>query len=225
MIVEPTCASPPYTSGPPGHLGKLSGNPCTDSSGLRRFQPIPIPQRHARSGAQADTAAVSNPRGGTSGAGATALSRLRLGPMLRQRVHLVLTLGIAALGAMAVSPVSAQDPVQPKNGQYNAKCPEGAFDQCGESYWTVSNKGRTIKPDAKAPWPNDLDDPSIGICGRYNPITTEKIAIKDGEFTHHGKWKGRDFTWKGEWVKPGKVKGFVKWDGCPGKHDYVGRPQ
>jgi hypothetical protein len=141
--------------------------------------------------------------------------------------HRRLLLGIAAFGTLAVSPASAgDDPVKPKTGQYGATCSEGAFNLCGESYWTViRDGGRKIDKEAKAPWPNDVDNPSIGICGRYNPITQDRIRIKDGEFTYHGKWKGKDYTWKGTWVKPGKVKGFVKWDGCAGKHYYVGRVQ
>jgi hypothetical protein len=145
--------------------------------------------------------------------------------LLLQRPHLVLALAIPAFGALAVSAVSAADPVKPKNGRYNATCPQGAFSQCGEAYWDVSNGGSRIAKQASVPWPNDPDNPSIGICGRVNPITTKKITIENGRFTYNGKASGRDYTWKGKWVKRGKVKGTVKWDGCSTVAEYVGRVQ
>ena len=145
--------------------------------------------------------------------------------MLHRRPHLVLALAVVAFGVSAVSPVSAADPVKPKNGRYFAKCPQGAFTQCGEAGWTVSNEGGRIDKQASVPWPNDPDNPSIGICGRFNPITTKKIPIENGRFTYHGKANGRDYTWKGKWVKRGKVKGTVKWDGCSTVAEYVGRLQ
>jgi hypothetical protein len=145
--------------------------------------------------------------------------------MLHRRPRLVVILGIAAFGALAVSPVLASDPVKPKNGGYMATCPQGAFTQCGEAYWNVKRDGTRIPKDAGVPWPNDPDNPSIGICGRYNPITTDKIRIKDGHFTYHGTAKGHDYTWKGKWVKRGRVKGTVDWDGCSTVANYVGHLQ
>ena len=77
--------------------------------------------------------------------------------MQHRRPRLVLTLAIAAFGALAVSAVSATDPVKPKNGRYIAKCSQGAFSQCGEAGWTVSNEGGRIDKQAGVPWPNDPD--------------------------------------------------------------------
>ena len=145
--------------------------------------------------------------------------------MFQRRSRLALVLGIAAFGALAVAPVSANDPVKPKNGRYFAKCPQGWMTQCGEAYWDVKRHGTRIPSNANVPWPNDPAKPAVGICGRYNPITTDKIRIKDGHFTYHGTAKGHDYTWKGKWVKRGKVKGTVDWDGCSTVANYVGHLQ
>ena len=117
-----------------------------------------------------------------------------------------LVLGIAAVPAVAA--------VTPKVGTYNAKCSQGYASICGEAGWIVASGGKRIAKNASVPWPNDPANPSIGICGRYNPFVKTAIKIKSGSFTYHGTAGGKAFTWTGRWVTKTKVKGTVKWAGC-----------
>jgi hypothetical protein len=143
--------------------------------------------------------------------------------MRKLRNRLTPVVGALLLLAAAV-PSVASDSVKPKTGRYTAKCPQGYGSACGEASWNVvshDGKKKIAKP-ANVPWPNDPASPGVGVCGRYNPTVQKSIPIKDGKFSYTGKSDGHSFTWKGHWVKPGKVKGTVKWDGCSTEAKYTG---
>jgi hypothetical protein len=126
------------------------------------------------------------------------------------RIYLVIALLALATAAGAL----AANSVTPKPGRYNSKCPQGWKSGCGEAYFTVIANSRKIEKFASVPWPNKPSDPSVGICGRYNPNVNTRIAIKDGKFTYVGTVLGKKLTWKGKWVSRRKMTGTVKWAGC-----------
>jgi hypothetical protein len=113
--------------------------------------------------------------------------------------------------------------VTPKPGRYDPDCPQGYLSICGEGVFIVLPGGKKIEKYANVPWPNDPAQPSTGICGRDNPFVSTRIPIKNGSFSYTGTASGKSYTWKGTWVKPKKMTGTVKWDGCATKVQYTAK--
>jgi hypothetical protein len=130
--------------------------------------------------------------------------------MSRRRIRLSLATAVVGLAALAV-PAFA---LAPKTGVYNATCPQGFSQQCGEAAWVVSHAGKQIDKNSSVPWPNDPAQPSVGICNRGNPFVLKAIKVKKGKFSYTGKANNQTFTWTGKWTAKKKLKGTVKWAGC-----------
>ena len=131
----------------------------------------------------------------------------------------------AISGAMfATAAVSAgAGTTSPKPGRYDPDCPQGYNSMCGEGVFIVVSGKPKIDKFANVPWPNDPGDPSVGICGRYNPVVSVRIPIKNGKFSYSGTASGKNFTWTGKWVSRKKVTGTVKWAGCGTTVNYTAK--
>jgi hypothetical protein len=125
--------------------------------------------------------------------------------------------------ALLVPGASLGGAVTPKPGRYDPDCPQGYHSICGEGVFIVLPGSKKIEKYANVPWPNDPAQPSTGICGRDNPVVTTRIPIKNGGFSYSGTASGKSYTWKGTWVKPKKMAGTVKWDGCSTKVHYTAK--
>jgi len=129
---------------------------------------------------------------------------------------------VAALVSFSAASFGAGT-VTPKPGRYDPDCPQGYQGICGEGVFIVIAGSKKLDKFAGVPWPNDPDDPSVGICGRYNPVVSERIPIKNGKFAYSGTASGKKFTWTGKWVSRKKVTGTVKWAGCATTVNYTAK--
>ena len=115
-------------------------------------------------------------------------------------------------GALLVFAVSAFA-VTPKAGKYTSGGEGG-------NGFAVTTGGKSIKKGATAA--------SNFKCNKVNLRVGKAVPIRSGKFSFKGSVKTTvkgakgTLTWKGHWVKRGKLRGTVTWGGCSTLVSYTG---